>query len=75
MIQQTVLELLQEIGGIVTVSEIARLASQKYPDLSLSHYVGNRRRKLKKWRFIGYDPVTNKYFVVKEDEIRATKVG
>jgi hypothetical protein len=38
MSQQTVLQLLQELGGIATVSEIARLALQKYPNLSLSHY-------------------------------------
>jgi len=47
----TVLELLQELGGIATVSEISTLAREKYPDLSLSHYVGNRLWKLKKWGF------------------------
>jgi Fe2+ or Zn2+ uptake regulation protein len=69
MSQQIVLQLLQELGGIATVSEIARLASQKYPDLSLSYYVTDVLRKLKKWGFVGYDVYTNKYFVVKEEEI------
>jgi hypothetical protein len=63
MNQQTVLELLQELGGIATSSEIIRLAREKYPNPSLSHYVGNRLRKLKKWGFIGYDAVTGWYVV------------
>ena len=41
MSQQTVLQLMQELGGIATSSQIIRLASQKYPDLSLSHYVSS----------------------------------
>jgi hypothetical protein len=63
---QTVLQQLQELGGIATVSEIATLARERYPNLSLSHYVGNRLRKLKKWDYVGYDAVTDKYFVVNE---------
>jgi Fe2+ or Zn2+ uptake regulation protein len=73
MSQQTVLELLRELGGTATSSEIIKLAREKYPDLSLSHYVGHRLRKLKRWGFIGHDAVNNKYFVVKEEEI-STKV-
>jgi hypothetical protein len=40
--QQIVLELLKELCGVATVSEISRLAREKYPDISLSHYVGDR---------------------------------
>jgi hypothetical protein len=68
MSQQIVLELLQQIGGSDTVSEISRFARQKYPDLSLSHYVGDRLRKLMKWGFVGYDADTNKYFIVIEQQ-------
>ena len=67
MSQQTVLKLLQQLGGIATVGEISRLASQKYPELSLPHYVGNKLRKLRKWGAVGYDAVTNKYFIVREE--------
>ena len=34
-----------------------------YPTLSLSQYVGNRLRKLKKWSFVDYEVYTNKYFL------------
>jgi hypothetical protein len=68
MSQQIVLELLQELGGSATVSEISRLAQQKHPDLSLSHYVGDRVRKLEKWGFICYDVISNKYFIVIEQQ-------
>jgi hypothetical protein len=44
MSQQIVLQLLQELGGIATSSEIIRLAREKYPDLSLWQYVGDRLR-------------------------------
>ena len=63
---------LQESGDIATSSQIIKLARERYPNLSLSHYVGDRLRKLKKWGYIGYDPVTNKYFVVNE-EVQATE--
>jgi hypothetical protein len=63
-----VLQLLRGLGGVATSSRIIRLARKKYPNLSLSQYVGDRLRKLKEWGFIGYDPVTSKYFVVKEEE-------
>jgi hypothetical protein len=46
--EQTVFELMQELGGAATVSEISRLAREKYPNLSLWSY-GDRFRKLKKW--------------------------
>jgi hypothetical protein len=58
---------LQELGGIATSSEIIRLARQKYPNLSLWQYVGSRLYKLKKWGFIGYDAVTNKYFIINKE--------
>jgi hypothetical protein len=61
------LEPLQELGGTATSSDIIRLAREKYPDLSLWQYVGNRLRKLRRSDFIGYDVVTNKYFIVKEE--------
>jgi uncharacterized protein YlbG (UPF0298 family) len=34
----------------------------------LWHYVGDRLRKLKRWGFIGYDAVTNKYFIIAVEE-------
>jgi hypothetical protein len=72
MSQQTVLELLQELGGIATSSQIIRLAREKYPNLSLWQYVGNRLRKLRKWDFVGYDTVSNKYFIIKEEQTAET---
>jgi hypothetical protein len=65
MSQQTVLQLLQELGGIATSSEIIRLAT-------LWQYVGNRLRRLRKWGFVGYDAVSNKYFIVKEEQTAET---
>lgn len=70
MSQQIVLEL--ELGGIATSSEIIRLAREKYPDLSLSQYVGNMLRKLKEYGFIGYDAVTNKYFIIVQEQGKAS---
>jgi hypothetical protein len=49
MSQQAVLQLLHELGGTAISSEIIRLAREKYPNLSLWQYVGNRLRKLRKW--------------------------
>jgi hypothetical protein len=70
MSQQLVLQLLQELGGVATSNEIIRLAREKYPDLSLWQYIGDRLRKLKRWGFVGYDDdavVTNKrYFIMQE---------
>jgi len=45
----------------VTSREIIKLAKEKYPNLSLSHYVGDRLRKLKKWGFVD-QMYTDKYF-------------
>jgi Fe2+ or Zn2+ uptake regulation protein len=73
MSQQLVLQLLQELGGVATSSQIVKLAREKYPDLSLWQYVNNRLRKLKKWGFIGYDAVTNNYFIVREEQAEAAK--
>ena len=46
----------------VTSREIIKLTREKYPNLSLSHYVGDRLRKLKKWGFVDYEMYTDKYF-------------
>jgi uncharacterized protein YlbG (UPF0298 family) len=54
--------------------KIRRLAREKYPDLLLWTYVGNRLRKLKKWGFIGYDAVTNKYFIIQQEEEQAEAI-
>jgi hypothetical protein len=62
MSQQTVLELLQELGGTATSSEIIILAREKYPDLSLWQYIGDRLRKLKRWDDIDYNTKTGKLF-------------
>jgi Fe2+ or Zn2+ uptake regulation protein len=68
MSQQIVLELLQQLRSTATSSEIIRLAREKYPDLSLWQYVGDRLRKLKKWGLVDYDSTTNKYFIIVEKE-------
>ena len=46
----------------VTSREIIKLTREKDPNLSLSHYVGDRLRKLKKWGFVDYEMYTDKYF-------------
>jgi len=43
------------------------LLHKNTPELSLPHYVGNKLRKLRKWGAVGYDAVTNKYFIVREE--------
>ncbi|MFL6425697.1 MAG: hypothetical protein ACJ71R_19205 [Nitrososphaeraceae archaeon] len=47
MSQQAVLQILYELGGSATSSEIIKFAREKYPDLSLWQYMGDRLRKLK----------------------------
>jgi Fe2+ or Zn2+ uptake regulation protein len=74
MSQQTVLQLLQELGGVATSSEIMRLAREKYPVLSLWQYVGNRLRKLRKWGFVGCDAITNEYFIIVQEEPEAAEL-
>jgi hypothetical protein len=53
-----------QFGCAATSSEIIRLARQKYPDLSLWQYVGDRLRKLKRWGLVDYDTKTSKYFII-----------
>jgi hypothetical protein len=68
MSQQAVLQLLYDLGGSATSSEIIRLAREKYPDLSLWQYIGDRLRKLKRWGLVDYDAKTSKYFIIVEEE-------
>jgi hypothetical protein len=79
MSQQTVLELLAELGGTASSSEIIRLAREKYPDLSLWQYIGDRLRKLKRWGLIDYDTNSKKYFIITaleaEEQLQAEAFG
>jgi hypothetical protein len=68
MSQQAVLELLTELGGTASSSEIIRLAREKYPELSLWQYIGDRLRKLKRWRLVDYDTNSKKYFIIFGEE-------
>jgi hypothetical protein len=49
MSQQAVLQILHELGGAATAVEIRKRAEEKFPEYSLSTYVCDRLRKLKKW--------------------------
>ncbi|MFL6420097.1 MAG: hypothetical protein ACJ71P_11860 [Nitrososphaeraceae archaeon] len=64
MSQQAVLQILYELGGSATSSEIIKFAREKYPDLSLWQYIGDRLRKLKRWGLVDYDTNINKYFII-----------
>jgi hypothetical protein len=75
MSQQIVLQLLQELGGVASSHEIRRLAREKYPNLTLWQYVGNRLLKLRKWGYIGYDVVTKKYFILQQEQIVGAGIG
>jgi len=46
MSQGDVYRLLEELGGRATSKQIAAKAREKYPDRTLSQYVGNRLQKL-----------------------------
>lgn len=54
MSQEDVLDILKEIGGSATITEIRDKAKSKYPTRSLYSYVGNRLHKLKKWGDVTY---------------------
>jgi hypothetical protein len=51
MSQSTVLELLRHLGR-ATTKQIAELAMERYPGLSLHLYVGDRLNKLHKWGIV-----------------------
>ena len=48
MSQIEILLILQELGGSAKQSDIMKRAREKFPDLSLHKYVGNRLQKLSK---------------------------
>ena len=48
MSQKEVWDILKELGGTATTKQISMRAKEKFPELSLHAYVGNRLRKLEK---------------------------
>ena len=46
MSQIEILLILQELGGTATHTQIVKRAKEKFPDLTLYQYVGNRIQKL-----------------------------
>lgn len=49
MSQEDIIEILRELGGSATTSEIRLRARAKYPERTLYLYVANRLGKLEKW--------------------------
>ena len=45
----------------------------QYKKEAAHHEEGNRLRKLRKWGVIGYDAVTNKYFIIHQEEQQQTE--
>jgi Fe2+ or Zn2+ uptake regulation protein len=66
MSQQAVLQILYELGGSATAVEIRKRAEEKFPEYSLSTYVCDRLRKLRKWGLVDYDIKTRKYFIIQQ---------
>jgi len=52
MSQSIIYEILEELGGEASNSEISKVAKERYPKLSLHKYVSNRLHKLAKWNRI-----------------------
>jgi len=66
MSQKTVYELLKELGGKATSSQIRKLAQERYPDLTLYLYVTNRLRKLQRNGYVKYDAASGYWIIVSE---------
>ena len=63
MSQKLVFELLRDLGGRATTSEVSKLARQRYPEATLYQYVGQQLHKLMKWGTIEYDPASREWYV------------
>ena len=63
MSQEDVLQILKELGGKATQTEIRDRAKTKYPKSTLYSYISTRLKKLKEWGQIDY--AEGKWFIVK----------
>jgi len=52
MSQEEIYKILKELGGEASTSEISRRAKEKFPNLTLYQYVGDRLRKLEKKGYV-----------------------
>uniref|UniRef100_A0A7V3KNY3 Uncharacterized protein n=1 Tax=candidate division WOR-3 bacterium TaxID=2052148 RepID=A0A7V3KNY3_UNCW3 len=52
MSQKEVYEIIKELGGEATYSEIKRRAKEKFPNLTLWQYVTDRLKKLEKKGYV-----------------------
>jgi Fe2+ or Zn2+ uptake regulation protein len=50
--QEEIIIILKELGGEATTKEIKSRAKEKFPDLTLYHYVFDRLKKLEKWGYV-----------------------
>lgn len=62
MSQTTTLELLRYLGR-ATTRQLSHLAKERYPDLSLHLYIGDRLAKLEKWGIVQQDEAGRWYIV------------
>jgi len=62
MSQSDVLELIYELGGSATTTEIRELAKRKYPGRTLHLYISDRLQKLEKWETIKREIKDGKLF-------------
>lgn len=52
MSQEQVYELLEELGGKATTTQVSELAKKKYPKYTVYTYVSVRLKSLKKWGYV-----------------------
>lgn len=52
MSQKVVYELLEELGGKATTTQVSELAKKKYPKYTVYTYVSVRLKSLKKWGYV-----------------------
>ena len=57
MSQEDVLEIIKELGGRATTSQIVQRAKAKFPTRTLHMYVVNRLKKLEKWGVLSSEAV------------------
>lgn len=52
MSQKEVYELLEELGGKATTTQVSKLAKKKYPKYTVYTYVSARLKSLEKWGYV-----------------------
>jgi DNA-binding IclR family transcriptional regulator len=64
MSQRLVYQLLCELGGKATITEIRKLAKVKYPDSTLYSYAGKQLRRLQEKGYVKFDKASETWRLV-----------